>query len=431
MAHLARRTLPAACVLGCFCACSGGESGPRDAGSGDAPGDGGVPTAPFVVESIVAMTRATDVALSLDATGAAAVAFRADVEGTVPCAETMPPGDAAAAAIRVALEEPAWAVEDVALVGPGVGLDVVWEGADLLLVFQHGASGNRVCAPSDLVSARRSAGYAPQTLVADSGDAPSAVPYSTEGDVVGAHPSAEMSGSDLVVAYGDTHFGYTRDDFERADLEIYRGGAAEVVDAATGAGSANALALGPSGALAIAFANRSGTASLDRFGVWLAIEDGAAWQLDRVMETDPDTSIGVAWVGDVPAVAFFDDREQDLVVATAEAGGFATERVDRRFTTGLYADAASDGSRLVVSFYYCGRDGRADCDPDEDALRWAVREGGTWRVEQVDVGGTDERCGLHTTIALRPDGRARIAYVCHAVGAVGPTGGRVLIAEEK
>jgi len=408
-------------------ACGGGGGATDDLGISDAIGDGGVPAAPFVTETVIEDTRAVDVRLAIAATGVAAVAFRAEVDGTTPCAETVPPGNAPAQAIRVAIEEGGWTVEDVATVGPGDGLDVLWQDDDVLVLFQGGTSGARVCAPSDLVLASRAAGYAGPILVAASGDAPSAVPYSTDGDVVGDYPAAGLLAGDLVVAYGDTHFGYTRDDFERADLEVYRSGAPEVVDAATGAGTANALALGPDGAVAVAFANRSGTASLDQFGVWLATRDGATWGLDRVMATDPDTSVGVAFDGDVPVIAFFDDEEQDLVVARPQGDGFTLERIDRRFTTGLYADLASDGARLAVSFYYCGRDGRADCDPDEDALRWGVLEGGAWRIEQVDAGGGGERCGVHTSIGFRPDGRAVIAYACHALGGAS---GRLMIAEE-
>ncbi len=81
-------------------------------------------------------------------------------------------------------------------------------------------------------------------------------------DVVGTWPSVGFSGTDPMVVFQDTHFGFAQDDFEKADMEISMGGGLIDIDSVRGCGQYAKLLVEDDGNPSIAhyspFANSGG-----------------------------------------------------------------------------------------------------------------------------------------------------------------------------
>lgn len=381
------------------CGSSGSNGSPDGGGTDDAVSDGALPMASFT-RQVIEEAVATDTRIAVADDGTVAVAYRIG------------------STIRVATENAAdWSIADVStLADEQRGLDVVWQADDVIVIFQ----GDAGASITDLLAARASTGFTPESLVAESSAASS--DYGDPGTIVGGWPAAGVDAqSELVIAYQDLHFGFGKKDMDRADAELYSTGAATLIDGARGGGFHNALAVHADGRIAVAFVNKSSDASVDAQGVWLGVLESGTWTLTRVFEDSAGESLGVAFDPAGEAGLVFEDEDlHDLYYATSTD----LEYVDRRDTVGAHADLAGDGERLVTTYHYCGRE-VSPCDASADALRWAVREKDTWVIEEVDLGATEEICGFYSSVAFRPDGRVLIAYQCRQ-----GKSGSVVLAEE-
>ena len=98
-------------------------------------------------------------------------------------------------------------------------------------------------------------------------------------------------------------------------------------------------------------------------------------------------------------LAYYDANDTHLKYASRPEGGTWSEprTLDDGPTSGLYADVATDGRRVAVSYFDAG-----DAD-----LRVAVLDGGKWKTETVDAAGAT---GMYTAAAFGTSGELFVSY---------------------
>jgi hypothetical protein len=188
-------------------------------------------------------------------------------------------------------------VDDVLLLGQPVGLDLAFEPDGTPVIATLTGEGLRppevlspYCGANDAGLYRRGeAGWALETVVAESGEAATGDAASDFGYVVGQWPGLAIGADGAAfLAYKDVHAGsIQRDDRERADLEIAtRAGGAwstQAIDFGKGAGDFNAVAISEGGAPVVAWFNPISDGA-DR-GLWVAVGRGMGqWPRVRLSE---------------------------------------------------------------------------------------------------------------------------------------------------
>lgn len=230
--------------------------------------------------------------------------------------------------------------------------------------------------------------------------------------VVGQWPALVFSGTDPVIAFRDTHFGFAQDDEEKSDLELWWNGARSTLDATWGGGIYTALAAGAGGTLYAAHANRFQTQFGD--GIWVFRHDGA-WSRQKVSDTlEVGPRLGLAVSGAKVGLVYHalgDQKLRYLEAADGTAWG-NEETVDQSGNTGRSPSLAFSPDGLpAISYHYCGPfdPGGDDCPQGEDELRYALKEDGRWRYVTVEEtrGGVE---GEYTSLTFDAEGQPVIAY---------------------
>jgi hypothetical protein len=267
-----------------------------------------------------------------------------------------------------------------------------------------------------------------ETVVAESNEAPTGMPGSDFGSVVGYWSGLAFdSDGQPAIAYRDVHGGGLQgDDLTRADLEFAwkRGGSwtKTAVDIGEGAGDYNQVIFDAEGRPLILYANPVEQTLADKIGLWIArsSDNGETWEKFRLLEgktserpsmvTDPST-------GDIH-IAFSDPSLGKAVVATllagADFGAWTTQLLgDNRYIEGEHPSLAIDQSgHLTIAWYRCGRAGiSTTCDPQYDAavFGWFVDD--EWVYEVIDD-GEEGLCGRYPNMVYNGENRAVVVYQC-------------------
>ncbi len=154
------------------------------------------------------------------------------------------------------------------------------------------------------------------------------------------------------------------------------------------------LAYAPSGDKGIAYGDID-TRTL-QFLEWSA--DTETWAMESV-DTSSNVGLYPSLVYDAsgqPAIAYFDDQEDDLKFARREQGAWVIESVDTAGTAGRYPSLALNSEGLALIAYSRGSEG----------LYLARETQGGWQTEQVGNYGT---VGTHNSLAIMPNGQPAIA----------------------
>lgn len=148
-----------------------------------------------------------------------------------------------------------------------------------------------------------------------------------------------------------------------------------------------------------------------------APRDGPPLNLGWQIETVDDRKNVGQWASlamderDVPFIAYYDNRSDDLRLACREGSAWITETVDTIDHVGTYASLAlptaqQDGGGPQIAYHYYRW-------PDEHALIYARRIDQAWITETVDAGNppTTGSVGRHPSLALNAQGNPRISYL--------------------
>ena len=327
-------------------------------------------------------------------------------------------------------------VDELLLLGepPGLDLRVDQSGTPAIaaltgepLVMQ------RYCGASDVGLFRPDgSGWSVETLVEESGEAATGMPASDFGYVVGYWPALAFGpGGQTAIAYQDVHAGSIQsDDLRRADLEVVlsdgAGWRAVPIDAGRGAGWFSRATYDQQGRLVVVYFNSVESGGTASRGLWVARGDGDSWEQVRlsaggtvqgpdilaledgtihIAQYDAGRGIGVLFTS--PDDSMFGDS------AAWSEETFGDGRYDEGYDPSLAVDPSG---RLAVAYYRCAlaTAGLGECDPDDDAVVFAYRDGSSWEVEVVDDGFDGAGCGRFPALAFGPGGEASLAYQCQA-----------------
>ena len=434
-----------ACVVGVFSVGCGptkpppvGQDGGRDAGRPDGGGTGPV----WEVQTVATGNVGRNLSAATLADGSVAVAFYSTAAITRgPCDsyggqapfpdETVFPLDYAV------FDGAAWAVERVAepiVLGEpqGLMLSVDPAGTPVIAATTGDPYANGpilYCGVNDAGLYRRQAAgnWTIETVATDSGQAASGEPASDFGYVVGMWPSVTFGPSgEMLYAWKDVHAGgLQNDDYQRADAEASVDGALTVVDVGRGGGSYTNVAFDGAGRPVVVFYNPQ-TAVMDSpQGLWAkrSSDGGQSWEEVRlhVGQTGERPQVLVDGEGRL-VVVFYDagagkpklaTLTDDAAFGDISAWSFETFG-DNRYDEGYFPSAALDpDGNLAVAYYRCARatKGLGNCDPNDDGVILAWRDGTFWDREIVDEGGIGN-CGEYAALAFDGEGRAVVAYRC-------------------
>jgi len=305
-----------------------------------------------------------------------------------------------------------------AMMGVGLAFDTTGEP---VLAYTGGPSAQFRCGASDLLLASVSGGIlgTPRTIAADSQS--SGMPLDQQanctqevcntGDATGYWPALALEPSgNLAVAFRDLHFGFADTDFNNSDVEFARGDDGYSIftaDVARGGGSYIRLGFSPAGKAAFVHYNEHLPA------IWLDHETDQGWESKQLFVGTIREQIGFAVSSQgLHALAYFDDARQLLAYSESSDGSTwtAAEDVDRDGVTGYYPSLAfDDNGNPAIAYYRCNDYGVGQgCDMNKDGLYWARRSGGIWNIQKIsgESGTTD---GPYTALAFA-GGKAVIAF---------------------
>ena len=288
------------------------------------------------------------------------------------------------------------------------------------------------CGANDAFYSVRSGGaWTPETAAAESGESATGNEASDAGFGVGFNPTLTFDNNgDPAIVHQDKHFVYLqRDDEYRADAELaWRTGGAwqhEAVDYAEGAGDANAIVFDESNRPIVFYAIDVESHVKSRHGVWAGRlgEDGE-WEQIKIHTGAIGTGISATIdpVRNEPVVAFYSAPDYGVKVrrlidpdAFEESGSWTSEIVhDDQFNEGDHVSLAftSDGEP-ALSYHRCRRYDPSDdsCDPNDEALVFAIQKQGKWKFETVHQ-ADNLSCGTYTSLAFGPDDTAYISFQC-------------------
>lgn len=285
------------------------------------------------------------------------------------------------------------------------------------------------CGVNDAGLYRRSAGggWTVETVATDSGQAASGDPASDFGYVVGMWPSVAFGPSgEMLYAWKDVHAGGLQsDDFRRADVEVRLDGAFHVVDLGRGGGEFTNVTWDRAGRPVVVFYNSESGVMDSPQGIWAkrSADGGQTWEEVRlhVGATSERPQVLVDGDGRL-TVVFYDAQAGKPKVATlsddaafTEIGAWDFQTFgDNRYDEGYFPSATLDpDGNLAVAYYRCARatKGLGNCDPNDDGVILAWRDGTFWDREIVDE-GEGGNCGEYASLAFDGSGRVVVAYRC-------------------
>jgi hypothetical protein len=295
------------------------------------------------------------------------------------------------------------------------GASEKWCGANNLFVAS--AQGGTFGAPVQVSNGGQSSGL----VAAQAGNCSQGI--CTTGDTSGLWPAIGFDAkNNPMTAFRNVHSGFAADDFAKSDVELAEGSGANPpvldVDVARGGGSYNRLAFTPSGLPAILQYNETGGFP----GVYLDLElvaggltaqeaDGG-WTSSQVSSGLAGEQLGFAINAQgVFAAAYYDQGTARLLyVESTDGATWGTPvSVDLNGSTGFYPSLAFDANGdPAIAYYRCNATTGTNCDPTQDGLYLARRQGGTWSAQAVhtDPAVTD---GLDPALAF-VNGQPIIAF---------------------
>ncbi len=425
----------------------GGDEGDADpagdgGGQGDAGGDDGADAPPALQslewddpEVVSAGAVGAQVRAVLDPAGNPAIAFLRpngeEVECELTAGEPFFPVTRRQYDLVWSARSPdgSWGEEVVAQTDVVHGLGLAFDSAGTAyLAYLGGDPGTQWCAGSDMMLATRSGGgwSGGTTVQADSATGATCKKMQdvcNVGNVTGLWATLAVSddGARVALAFQDIHFGFSKEDWESADLEIAigpGGWTTDTVHDSEGAGKWTSAAFNAAGKVALAwYNNKSG-------GVWFALEDtgGEAgdqgWPEDpvKVSNADPTYPIQLTVLPDGGyAVVYNDSREDQRGLWYAESKDGTTwveTPVDIGANTGRSASMALDSwGRPVIAYGACNDANENSCDPQKDGIRLARWTGRRWDLNDVKGGSHPEVSeGATVSLALTSDGAPWITF---------------------
>ncbi|MCC7381207.1 MAG: hypothetical protein IT384_05220 [Deltaproteobacteria bacterium] len=228
--------------------------------------------------------------------------------------------------------------------------------------------------------------------------------------VVGLWPAMVYQDGDFAITYRDIHQGIAQDDEQKSDLELTWNGQFMTIDATWGGGNFSQIVGAPGNKLYVAHYRRQSD-----IGIWLQKYDGSAWSRQWLSREDlVGYKLSLAAFGEKVALAYHASGDQKLrYIESADGTTWGTEvTVDQSGNTGRSPSLAFSPTGLAaISYHHCGDyDPNAmNCPQDQDALRYALFEGGRWRyVDAVESrGGVD---GEYTSMTFNSQGMPVIAF---------------------
>ncbi len=298
------------------------------------------------------------------------------------------------------------------------------------VAYTGGEPQMQFCGANDAVLATRDGGtWVPETAGAESGDSATGLPASDAGFVVGLWPAlAYDSAGNPGVAYKDTHFGSMQhDDQYRADLEFAMGGGGwthEAPDPGEGAADYSSMVFDAQDRPVIFYAISVDAQGDNRHGVWAARrEDGGEWTRVKlhVGAIHQEVASLVTPAGQLVA-AWYSEAEKAVRLRTlddpgsfADAGAWTDELVaTNQYDEGRHVSLALlPNNQLAMAYHRCKllTAGGGGCDINDEAVVFALDEGGYWSHEVVDAAEAGS-CGEYTSLDIAPDGTAYISYRC-------------------
>jgi hypothetical protein len=326
-------------------------------------------------------------------------------------------------------------VDEPAVAFEPAGVDLAFNPAGEPVIAYTGGDPDpnyNFCGANDAVLARRTGGaWIQETASALSGDSATGDAASDAGFVVGLWPALAFDAQgNAAVLHKDVHFGYLQsDDKRRADAEFawYTGAGwiHEAVDYGDGAGDYGDLVFDAQGRPIAVFALTIEAQAVSRHGVWAARRVGDRnWEEVMLHKgaISQEIDAGINPVTGELVVAFYSAKDYAVKIRRlsdmarfTDAAAWATELVaEGPYDEGEHVslDFTPSGN-MALAYHRCRRltDKREDCNQNDEAVIFAVKQGADWRYEVVkkaDVG----QCGEYTSLAIAGDGTAHVSFRC-------------------
>lgn len=428
-------------------ACGEGDGGPKDTDVEKPENtDDPIPAVPWAIETIEAENAGEYADLKVAPNGDIAVAYFAKdsyEDGICDEIQAESPPTRIRFDLRYATKSSGgeWALETVdsplypELEGPA-GLSLAFNSnGEPAIAYTGGepdATSLGYCGANDAVLVTKSGGqWSPETACVNSGDSPTDREESQAGFGVGWWSALAFdSTGEPAIVHQDVHFVYLQsDDKRRADAEFaWRQGGSwihEAVDPGEGAGTANDIIFDAAGRPIVFYAIPVESNTASRHGVWAArrSEDGT-WETVKIHSGSTSYRISAALdpaYGE-PVVAFYSGPDYGVKVRRLVGGEdftnldmWTSEIVrDKQYDEGQHVSLAfTPSGDLALAYFRCKLyDGTNDgCNPNDEAVVFAINQRSTWRREVVKEGDGME-CGMYPTLAFSEDGTANIAFQC-------------------
>lgn len=300
------------------------------------------------------------------------------------------------------------------------------------IAYQGGDPQGQFCGANDaLLAVREVGGWAYYTASTISADHVTGQALSDTGFVVGNWPGLAFDpGGWPAILHRDTHFGSLQsEDLLAADAEFaWFDGAAWIYDTADvgdGGGKYGSLVFDPQGR-PVAFHAITIEAQQDsRHGLWAARREAyEQWTPVRLHTgaIHQEISAAIDPVTGALVVAFYSAADKAVVVRRLtdheqfeNSGAWDQELVGTpQYDEGQHVSLAFTPTGQTALAYHRCRSlsaGSGGCDPNDEAVIFALRETDGWSIEVVreaEIGS----CGEYTSLGIDSDGIARIAFRC-------------------